>query len=173
MNIIERYENIGLSNKDLLELVEGKANIVVYGDIFKYKTIDELLYPYDCCFLLYESKPKWGHWCVIFKRTPENIEFFDPYGTFIDDELDLIDENFRKKSNQTYPYLTYLLYQNQYQIEYNQYKFQSKGKNIKTCGRWCVCRLWYRNLTLEQFKKLFKNKYGDKNVTYLTKWVNE
>lgn len=173
MDIIKHYENIGLSNSDLSELVQGKANIVIYSQIFDYKTIDELLYPYDCCFLLYETRPKWGHWCVIFKRTPNNIEFFDPYGTFIDDQLDFINKNFRKISKQSYPYLTYLLYNSPYKIEYNQYKFQKKGNNIKTCGRWCVCRLWYKYLSLEKFRKLFKNSYGDEIVTYLTAWVNE
>lgn len=172
MNIINYYKNIGLSDKDLLELVDGKAKVVVYPELIKYKTLDHLLYPYGAVFLLYESQPKWGHWVLIFKRDDMNVEFFDSYGTIIDDELQEINPSFRKQSNQEYPYLTYLLYNSPYNIHYNQYQFQHDG-DIKTCGRWCVIRLYYKDLTLKQFRDLFQNKHSDEIVTYLTAWVHQ
>lgn len=173
MNIIKYYENIGLSDKDLLRLVNNKAKILIYNELLNYKTLDQLLYPYGVIFLLYESQPNWGHWVLIFKRDNKNIEFFDPYGTIIDDELEEIKPSFRKISNQEYPYLTYLFYNSNYDIHYNQYQFQKDGPNIKTCGRWCVVRLYYKDLTLKQFRDLFQNKYSDDIVTYLTAWVHE
>lgn len=172
MNTIKHYENIGLSSTDIMKLAGGHANIVVYGDIHKYRTIDELINPYGCCFLLYESEPKWGHWCLVFMRDDGILEFFDPYGTIIDDQLDDIDKNFREKTNQNYPYLTKLLYECPYQIEYNDYQFQRRSRNIKTCGRWCICRWICKSLTLEEFKYYFLKKHGDELVTYLTMWVN-
>lgn len=171
MNLIKKYEKVGLSDLDLLKLVRGKSNVVLYSDINQYNNIDEMIYPYNSAFILYETKPKWGHWCVIFKRG-NTLEFFDPYGTYIDDELKHIDEYFRNESNQNYPYLTRLLFESPYDIEYNEHKFQKKGNNIRTCGRWCACRLLLKDLSLEEFCKLFKRKDGDEIVTYYTMWVN-
>lgn len=173
MDIIRHYENIGLSDKQLLELVNGKAKIVLYPEITKYKTLDQLLYPYDAVFLLYESRPRWGHWNLVHKISKDTVECFDPYGTVIDDQLYDIEPSFRKASKQEIPWLSYLLYHSPYNIDYNEYQFQSNSINVKTCGRWCVIRLYYSFLTLSQFRDLFLNDYGDAIVTYLTSWVNQ
>lgn len=173
MDIYEHYKKIGLSNLDLLKFVNGNAKIVLYNEMYKYKTLDQLLYPYDVVFILYESKPRWGHWTLLFKRDEKNVEFFDSYSTIIDDGLDYIDEFFRKKSNQDYPYLTRLLYNSPYNIHYNQYKYQDEeDKNDNTCGRWVLARWLYRDLTLKQFSKLFQNKNGTKMVIDLTYWLH-
>lgn len=173
MDIIKYYENIGLSNDELMTLANGRAKVVIYPDIGKYRTIDEFLYPFNAVFLLYESRPRWGHWNLIHKLPGTNIiECFDPYGTKIDHQLRHINPSFRKMSNQELPWLTYLLYNSPYEIHYNEHKFQKDAKNIKTCGRWAYIRYLYNYLSLEEFKDLFKNKYGDEIVTYLTAWVN-
>ena len=42
-----------------------------------------------CCFVLYEKKPNVGHWTILFYDEVDDIlEFFDPYGVLIDDQLD-------------------------------------------------------------------------------------
>lgn len=169
---LARYENIGLSDSDLNKLVSGRAKIVIYGEVQKYKRIEDMLGRYGACFLLYEMKPNYGHWCLIFKRSDSVLEFFDPYGEYIDDELLYVPREFRNMSGQGFPHLSKLLYNYKGKIEYNEFPFQSEEKGIRTCGRWCVVRLWYRWLNLEQFKDLFLSSEGDKIVTYLTKWVN-
>lgn len=173
MKRIRRYANIGLSDKQLLQLVDGKAKIVLYPEITNYKTLDQLLYPYDAIFLLYESRPNWGHWTLVHKTSPDTVECFDPYGTNIDDQLYDIEPSFRLLSKQEIPWLSYLLYHSPYNIDYNEYQFQSNSSNIKTCGRWCVVRLYYSYLPLEKFREIFQSKYGDDVVTYLTAWVNQ
>lgn len=176
MNSIKYYESIGLSDQDLMKLVNGKGKVVLYRDLVKYRTLDELLFPYDVVFLLYETEPKWGHWNVIFRRGKNNeiVECFDPYGTkgHLDDQLYLIKQPFRKQSNQEFPQLTYLLYNSPYDIDYNEYDFQRHAKDNNTCGRWCFVRWLFKDLTLEEFCEFFKNKYGDELVTYLSAWVN-
>lgn len=163
--------DIALSGKDILKLVDGKANLVIYEDIHKYKTLDDLLGPYGACVILYCFKPKYGHWCCIFKRKPDTIEFFNSYGGKPDSTLYLINDDYRKNSNQWYPYLCKLIYDSGYNIEYNEHQFQKFDNDIYTCGRWACMRLLLRDLSLKEFKKLFKNKYGDEVVTFLTNWI--
>ena len=171
--MLRRYEDIALSNNEILELVNGKANIIIYHDLHNYKNIDDILGKYDACFILFESQPRYGHWCLLFKMNNNELEFFNPYGGFPDDTLEYINEDFKNKSNQNLPYLSILMYNSPYELYYNEYPFQKKDKNIKTCGRWCSIRLICRNYSLEEFAHMFNNKYGDKLVTLLTLNINK
>lgn len=155
MSILDKYKKVALSNFDLLELVEGNAKVVLYPDMWKYSNIDELLYPYNACFLLFETSPKFGHWCALIKYG-DTVEFFDSYSSYPDDTLQFIPDDFRKTSNQNYPYLTALLYECPYKLEFNDKKYQSKNKNINTCGRHCACRILFKHLNLEEYDYLIK-----------------
>jgi hypothetical protein len=131
--------------------------------------LDELLAPYGAIFLLYEMKKDYGHWCAVIKQNKDTIEFFDPYGVFMDNELKWIPIQFRKVSNQYYPQLTALFYESPYKnLTYNEHPFQHKGNNIKTCGRWSACRIVFRDLSLKEFAQLFKKANSDDIVTLLT-----
>lgn len=178
-NVLKKYENIALSNKDILKLVKGKANIVLYHDLHKYKSIDKVLGKYGACFLLFESKKNYGHWCLLFKLDDTNLEFFNPYNGYPDDSLDYVPNDFKKISNQDQPYLSTLLYQSPYQLSFNEFGFQAHNKNIKTCGRWCCLRLICRHMSLYDFNNLIKslcnelNLNPDQLVTLLTMYINE
>lgn len=177
--ILKRYEDIALSDKDLLRLVHGKASILLYPNLIHYKSIEDVLGPYKATFLLFCSQPKYGHWCLVFQSDEHTIEFFNPYGGFPDDSLNYIDMEFRKKSNQLHTNLSRLLLHSPYQLEYNEFPFQKKSADIKTCGRWCVVRLLNRNLNIYEFKDKIdrlKRKLhldGDQLVTLLTMKVNK
>lgn len=176
---LQLYEDIALSDKEVLKLIDGKANLILYPDLHKYNTIDEILEPYGACILLFEARPKYGHWCCIFKVNNKLLEFFNPYGGYPDDSLEYIPMHFRLISNQYYPYLSILMYNSPYELSYNEHKFQKHGKNIKTCGRWCAIRLVFRNLSLDEFNELIKlltkklNVDSDKLVTLLTMKINK
>jgi hypothetical protein len=179
MDILKDYEDIALSDKQLRRLVHGKASIILYPNLVHYKNIDEVLGPHGACFLLFEAKRHYGHWTLLFKTINNTIEFFNPYGGFPDDSLDYIPMHYRKKSNQFHTHLSELLHKSPYELEYNEFQFQKKNRNTKTCGRWCAVRLLMRYMTLYQFKemidlmtKLF-NITGDELVTLLTMSVNE
>lgn len=173
MNIIKKYEDTALSNYDLIDMLDGKANIVIYPDLKKYSSIDEVLGKYGACFLLFETKPKFGHWVSLFKRG-NTIEFFNSYGGFPDDSLKYIPLHFREESGQKIPLLSLLLLDSPYDLEYNEFKFQKQKRDIKTCGRWAVIRLLLRDLDIYQFKDfidLMKKETkldGDQLVTLLT-----
>lgn len=166
--VLKENEDIALSGQDILDLLNGQTKIVLYRNLDKFENIDELLAPHDNAMILFESKPSYGHWCLLFRRPDQVIEFFNPYGGYPFETLDHVPDDFRKKSNQHYPWLDRLLYDSPYKLEYNEFPFQKLGPNIRTCGRWCVARLLFGFMTLEEFADLFHNKYGDKLVTFLT-----
>lgn len=156
MNILKKYEDIALSNYDILELLDDKVNIVLYPNLYKYNNIDEVLGPHGAAILLFEAKPRYGHWVCLMKR--ENvIEFFNSYGGirlgFPDESLKHIPENYRKKSNQDIPILSLMLLESPYDLEYNEFNFQKKSSKVKTCGRHTVVRLLLKDLDIYQYKE--------------------
>jgi hypothetical protein len=171
-DVIQKYRDIALSDKEVLQLVQGRANIILYPDLYKYEMLDEILEPYGACFLLYEAKKNYGHWCCVFKTDHNSIEMFDPYGGYPDTQLNYIPANFRKVSHQDVPHLSYLMYNSPYELSYNEHDFQGHKSDIKTCGRWCATRLIFRDTPLKQFARIFKRPNGDNLVTLLTMWVN-
>lgn len=165
--------DIALSDKQVLRIVDGKANMILYPELYKYTNLDDMLVPYGACFLLFESKPSYGHWCALLKLNNEEVEFFDPYGTFPDKELEWIPEPFKENSNQDYPYMSRLMIESPYKLSYNEHPFQKHGAGIKTCGRWAAVRILLKDLSLKQFTKLFLQPNGDKMIAELTSWINE
>lgn len=166
MNILKKYEDIALSNKDILKKIDNMANIILYPDLHKYKTLDDILEPYGACVLLFEAKPKYGHWCCIFKVNDKLVEFFNPYGGYPDDSLGYISVNYKKRSHQMHTYLSYLMYMSPYFLSFNQYKFQKNSPNVRTCGRHVVVRLLHRNLSLQKYIRFLNKKCIEYNTDY-------
>lgn len=163
-----------LSNVDILESLQNKANLISYTDAHKYKTLDSMLGNNAACVILYETKKLYGHWCCIFKLDDNSVEFFDPYGLMPDRELKFISPKYKIESKQDYPYLTKLMIDSPYVLSYNQNQFQELKKGVNSCGRWVVCRLLFRHLKLDEFIKLFgiKRKYKpDFYATLLTNHI--
>lgn len=140
------------------------VRIVTYEELADYDSINDLLYPYDRCVILYETKRNSGHWTCLFKRKrlgePSIISFFDSYGLKIDEELEYVPKNLRGD----YPHLTYLLYRHAQKypdlpVEYNEFPLQEDLKGVNTCGKWCVIRMYLNNLDAREFAKLFKSDY--------------
>jgi hypothetical protein len=175
---LKHYEQIALSNKQILKLLDGKANIILYPEIINFNSLDEILEPYGSCIILFESKPNFGHWCALNKINSNLVEFFNPYGGYPDDSLSMISMEFRIKSNQLHPYLSILMMDSPYELSYNEHKFQKKGNSINTCGRHCVVRTLFKNLNLKQYTELINllcyefDLNPDGLVTLLTAYIN-
>ncbi len=155
--LIKNRQSKSFSDTDIMNVIDGKANLVTYDQLNKYKNLDQLLGPYKACVILYLTSSSYGHWVCIFKKGPKLIEFFDSYAIKPDSELLFVPQHFRKVSNQDYPHLSYLIYSSGYNIDYNSHKLQSKKEDITTCGRWVAIRLFLRDLSLQKFVKLFKD----------------
>jgi hypothetical protein len=142
-----------ISDADI-RIITGINNVIRYQDIQNYDSVDDLLKNVLACFILFETKDNYGHWTVIF-RNKNLIEFFDPYGVFIEKQkLFIEEEQFREPIN----WLSILLKKSPYQISYNEIPFQNmKNKTIGTCGKWCIMRWLHRHKNLYDFEKMIKS----------------
>lgn len=169
MNNLKQLESISLSDDQIKNMLKGKINVIQYPELQNYKNIDEVLYPYDACVILYLTSKGRGHWILVQKLNPRIIEVFDSYGTYIDNQNKYNLDKYAKKV-QYYPFLTKLLYDSPYIITYNEFQLQEKKKGINTCGRYVVLRNLLKNLSIYDFVKIFRNsKYNpDELVTIIT-----
>lgn len=169
---IKSLQQYALSEKDIKSALNNKVKIVSLSEVKKMKHINELLGPYKACVFLYETKDNYGHWCCIFEVNESLVEFFDPYGMMIDNELKYIPKSYLHKKQLNHTFVGKLLYESHYQnIEWNNYPLQELKKDMNTCGRHVVVRLLNRNLTLDEYyDKIKKSGYDpDTYVTLITK----
>jgi len=144
------------------------ATLMTY-DVFARKvqagmTLEQLLGPGRTAVLLYELKPRSGHWITVFERPNGVIECFDALGFVPDDELEFIPDHFRRSSNQDHSWLLYLLKQSGKSVEYNEVPLQRDVPGVATCGRWVVWRIAHRDMPLEEFQRKFHGPKGDAAV---------
>jgi hypothetical protein len=177
--LLKQLQSYSFSDKDMMNLIEGKANLVTYPEIAKYKTLDKLLGKHRACIILYLSKPNYGHWTCIFERTdePGHIIFYDPYGFLPDEELKFNSYQVNRQLGQDKPYLLMLMVkaENKYIYTSNGYRIQKMKKNNNICGRAVGLRLNFRNFGDEEFHNILtKNKYykPDDWITILTSFIN-
>lgn len=165
---VKKLRDLPLSDSDLKELLGGRVNVHLYGDLKHMNSIDELISPYDCAIILFQWSPDGiGHWVAVIKHG-NLLEYYDPYGKYIDWWLRKIDKNFAVESGQDHSYLSKLMIDSDYDLSYNEFPFQSMKNKSATCGRWSVIRCILKDMCLAEFKDLFLNVYGDDFVTLMT-----
>ena len=149
---MDKLLSYAISDDDIKNIT-GVDNIIPYKKIKNYNDIDELLSVNNVVFILFETTDNYGHWIVIFK-TNDLIEFFDPYGVFIEKQkLFIQDKDFIDPIN----HISILLKKSPYHISYNEIPFQNmKDKSIGTCGKWTILRYLNRHKGLYDFEKMVK-----------------
>jgi hypothetical protein len=153
----------GTYAKDLKKMLGGKIKLLNYRQLQKYSTIEDVLYPYDAVILLYETKIDRGHWVCVFNHN-NLVEHFDSYGYSPDGELKFVPSYFRKTHYGKIPHLTELLYNSKKRVRFNEFRLQKLSKDVATCGRWVVARLLLKDLTIKQFRDLFRGKGIDSDI---------
>lgn len=149
-----------LSGDEVLRLVNNKANIIIYPELENYNHIDEVLEPYGCAIILYLSDVNYGHWVGLIKHK-DRIEFYDSYAVKPDSEFDYIKEKSKRKLNyKKTPYLSKLLYESGYKIEYNHNPMQCDMDGINTCGRHVGLRLLLKDIPLPEYIQLISSVPG-------------
>ena len=141
----------------LMNKLDNKVKIVPYSEIHKYDNINQLLGKYKKVILLYQTRKNFGHWCCLYENNKKHICFFDSYGIIPDDQLEFTPKDLRDDLKHEQRYLTQLLYDSGKKIEYNEYQLQLREKNINTCGRWCLVRLQYPNISINDFYHIFNS----------------
>ena len=146
-----------LSSRQIKNELPG-VPIHIYADLNRFTTLEQVLGSRGAAVLLYPGESDTnGHWVTLFKNKNDKgkpiIEFFDPYGTSIDQE-------FQYTPIKHPHYLARLMVNSPYDIEYNEYRMQKMEPNISTCGKHVINRLKNRHLTLKQYAHMFKGEPG-------------
>ncbi len=160
--IVNEFIKHPLSDADIMNICNGKANLVLNSNLYKYKTLDKLTYPYGACILLYDKDDgSPGHWCCITKNK-YGYEYFDSYGYYPDYVLQQIGGK---------SYLLNIISNTKENVYYNKTKLQKSRSNVSTCGRYVGMRVLLKDMPLHKFTgMLTKNKYYDADyyITILT-----
>lgn len=171
---LEKAKQYALSDGDIEDLLGKDIFICVYPYLNEVEHIDEVFDSKGRCMLLFNTiNEDAGHWVCMHKKK-DRIDFFDPYGLKPDEPMKWLSEEKRDDLDMETKRLTQLLRSSGYKVYYNTFEFQNE-KRSNTCGRWCACRLLYKDYTLDQFYQMinhYKNKYKLDNiedvVIYLT-----
>ena len=160
--------------------ISGKNSILItYPELQEYDNIYDIFIDYnvDNFVLLYQTGDNYGHWCTVFIRPFTNgkeIEFYDPYGEEIDENLNVMKKYYDKLSKNSdyiyYPHLTRLLLNTpkNIKIHYNDYPHQKYSPKIATCGRHVGFRLLHDFLTIDDYSDLFGDKHIDNKIVEIT-----
>ena len=141
-----------LSDKEIVDLLDGQTVVRKYNELDQFDTIDDLIAPYGNCVILRVTAQNYGHW-ICSKKTGNMISFFDSYGGFPDNQKHYVNEDFLKRSGQKYNKICELLHKASfnYLVEFSNRKLQDiKKPKIATCGYWCVCFI-KSGLTVDDF----------------------
>ena len=150
------------SMSDIKYMLNDKIKVVVYDELQQYNTLDELLQPYMAVVILYPNfhDKQCGHWCTCFVNTSgHRVEFFDSYGSYIDEKIADYDHEVDKsdtfhKPKKIEPKLLELIYNSPYQnIVFNHVTYQCQKLDTNTCGLWVVWRLKNRQHTEDDFQR--------------------
>lgn len=145
------------------------AKILSYNELKNVNSIDNLLKnDKDYFFLLYLAEPNSGHWCAVSKNK-DKIEFFDPYGLKLDNELSWIPKDQNNELGVQAPYLSHLLGKSKYKVTFNNIPYQKLGNDINCCGRHCVFRIinfLKNNMNNEEYYKFMKGMKDKFKLNY-------
>jgi len=151
--IIIHSELIDLSGQDIIDITNDETNILLYSDLDNINNIDDIFNTKNNVALLYQTEENFGHWVALIKKN-NTIEFFDPYGLSVDEELKYSEYNLRTQDGQLVPHLTHLLNNSNYHIIINKCKLQKFKQDINTCGRHISWRIRMRDVELNEYCKL-------------------
>jgi hypothetical protein len=165
--LILQNENKDLTDTELAQITNGKCEIISYHQLANYNNIDDVLGEYKAVIILYETTYNRGHFTALHINNNNQLEFFDPYGMYVDKELNWAKYNEAEGE----PYLSELISKSNYDFIYNKIRLQVWNSHTNTCGRWCALRIIFRDYVLKDFQELFKNNRcynGDFWTTALT-----
>jgi len=152
---IKDSEKFELTGSDILRIIQNNGKVMSYSKLERFDDIDSALEPYGAIVLLYEVKKNYGHWVCLFRRGKNTLEFFDPYGLKVDEELGFQNNLYMRESyDGGMPHLTYLLKKSKYNVVHNPYKFQRTKEDVNTCGRHCAVRLRFRDTPIDEYHEL-------------------
>ena len=146
--------DVPLSNNQIIkELGPPSDDILLYKDLHKFDSIEELFLEDNLRIILIESAPSRGHWVSLLKDKDTFI-FFDSYGKSPSHWVQFLKPFYRNLLGQDGDEFKRL--SRGRKLIYNKVKFQ--GKNSSTCGRWQVAwtEFYNRGYSLPEFQKCMR-----------------
>lgn len=153
--LLKDSERIFLSGANIHQITKGACNPLAYHALEHITSIEQLFDKHDAVMLLYETDENIGHWTCLIRHSSTELEFFDPYGLKIDEELSQADYNRRLHDGKIVPHLTHLIEQSGYTVKSNTVRLQKTFKDVNTCGRHCALRVLLRDLPIKEYNKMF------------------
>ncbi len=159
-----------LGNLDIVRLLNGRTKVMRYDGLSSVRSAEDLLFPFGNVVVLYPGEFDVGHWVALLRTVDckgrDVIEFYDPYGISVDREFRIIPSKLPR-------FMSRLLANSHYPIEYNDYPVQRKSEQVNTCGRHVVNRIRHSHMCLEEYNDTFGTNNGridpDKLVVLMTK----
>lgn len=148
------------------------CRVFSYPDISKMHSLAQLIDPHHPrAMILYQTQGDgnnaYGHWtsiCMLPNSKAHggySVYFFDPYGTFPDNEQRMINKSYMERSGQVKNKLQALLKNSIFNdIHYNNHRLQKLQRGIDTCGRWSAFFLRCK-MTETEFVKFIKTAKND------------
>ena len=126
--------NTPLSNTQINKAVGPDSyDILLYKDLHKYDSIDELFYEDDLRIILIESKAGVGHWVSLIKNGDTFI-YFDSYGKSPSYWIQFLKPFYRNLLGEDIDEIKRL--SRGRKLVWNRMKLQGKDSSI--CGRWQI-----------------------------------
>jgi len=158
------------SNEDICRALGcDMDHIMKYSQLANYNSLEELLpKPFDYKVILLENDYNSGHWVCIIRQN-NIIELFNSYGIPIDTEFKYIPDWIERWLGQDKRYLSKLIKSSTgFTVISNKVPFQSKTKDIATCGRWVIHRIETSRMgyTLQEYINLMKSIQEKYDIPY-------
>jgi hypothetical protein len=122
-------------------LPDAPDNLITYKELKKYKTMGQLLEKeFDYKILLIETQRNSGHWCVLVRRG-DTVFWCDSYGMSPHEGISIVPTCIRRmlgQENDEVKRLYKSARQEGFNVEENEFEFQSDTPNVNTCGRWVI-----------------------------------
>lgn len=167
---VKLYQDINndFSKPQIMHFFENISKINSVDELF----IDESGKIGNMALIIYRSSQNFGHWCCITRSNDlKSVTYFNSYGSYIDEAIESINEEFLESSKQNFPFLLKLLSNSDYEVHWNDFPLQLMDNKTATCGYWCG--MWMRcnelGKTINQFIDVFREIPADERDNMIVK----
>ena len=146
--------DVPLSNNQIIkELGPPSEDVLLYKDLHKFDSIEQLFLEDNLRIILIESAPSRGHWVSLIKDGDTYI-YFDSYGRDPDHWVQIFKGFYRTLLGESPAEFKRLSLGRK--LIWNKVKFQ--GPNSSTCGRWQIAwtEFYNRGYSLPEFQRCMR-----------------
>jgi len=147
---------------------DGRSSVavVMYDDIINTDDLSSLFSANDCFVIFYpqvqSDDTTMGHYtCVCKNNETKTLSYYDSLA-YKPDEFKKFSPQKSELYREEHNSLVALFLQKlqDYTIDYNTYQHQSRKSNVATCGRHCVFRCLFPELSNAQYNRLLSHLSG-------------